>query len=139
MTVVKYSAATTEATLSISTNMDSKADGTSTLLCDLDFTGSGDREFYLFLWAVLGTINPSSIGSVRFSLRRKRGSTYALNDAASTEALPLTTGSGTKDVSGGLTVPGPFVYGLYFHNNAGATTAGSGNAVYAQEANEELV
>lgn len=112
------------------TAMDSKTDGTTTLIFDFDNTS--DRDFYLSLWGVLGSITTAAGASVKFEARRKRSGVYAMNAEFEAVCEIKTTGAGQKDISAVLQLSGGFEYGIYWTNNTGTTSAGSGNALYRQ-------
>lgn len=134
MTDFKWGAPTSESSNIAGAAMDSKGDGATTFIADIDLTSS--RSLNLRLWMVLGSITTAAGASAKLELREKRGSTYAMNAVAESTAEVKTTGTGQKDISFRLQAPGGFVYGLYWTNNLGTTSAGSGNALYVQEFNE---
>lgn len=135
MADAKWSAAVGEATLSVSTNLDSKSNGATTFLCDIDNTTA--RSLYTSIWLELGSITPSAGGSVTLELRRKRGSTYA-DSASESKTQTPSSGASAKNMDFAMRLPGPHVYGLYWVNNLGVTSAGSSNAIHQNDHNETI-
>lgn len=134
MTEFKTGPLATESSNVAGTAMDSKTDTTTTFIFDFDNTT--DRDLYLALWGVLGSITTAAGASVKFEARRKRSSTYAMNAESEAVAEIKTTGAGQKDISAVLQLPAGFTYGIYWTNNAGTTSAASGNALYHQAFSE---
>jgi hypothetical protein len=134
MTEFKTGTLSTESSNVAGTAMNSKSDGTTTFIADIDNTT--DRDLYLPVWGILGSITTAAGASVKFELRRKRGSTYAMNAESEAVCDIKTTGAGQKDVSCVLQLPLGYTYGLYWTNNTGTTSAGSGNELYYQAAPE---
>jgi len=135
MATAKWSAAVGETSNIAGTALDSKATGTTTFIADLDNTTL--KSLYTSLWMDLGSITPGTGGSVTIQLRRKRSSTYADNAMEQNTQSP-STGASAKAMEFALRIPGPHVYGIYWVNNLGVTSAGSGNALYQNDHNEEV-
>jgi hypothetical protein len=133
MSTAKWSAFGTESANIAGTALNSKATGTTTLIGDID--NSSDLDLYASFWLELGSITPSTGGSVTLQLRRKRGSAYA-DDACEQNIQDLSSGASAKNVEFLMRLPGPGVYGLYWVNNSGVTSAASGNALYYSRFNE---
>ena len=116
--------------------LDAKTTGTTTLVADIDNTS--DKDLYASFWAELGSITPAVGGSVTLSLRRKRGSAYAENPCEQVTAGVTGTGARPVLLEFLMRLPGPGVYGIYWTNNLGVNSAGSGNALYRADFNEEI-
>ncbi len=136
MAVAKWSAFTTETPNQAGTALDSKANGTTTFVVDIDNTS--DRDLYASFFAGFGSITPSAGGSVTLSLRRKRGSAYAENPCEQVTSGVTGTGARAFALEFAMRLPGPGVYGLYFTNTLGVSTAASGNALYRSDFNEDV-
>jgi hypothetical protein len=136
MAVAKWTAFGAETANLAGTAMDSKANGTTTFVADIDNSNSLDRDLYASFWADFGSINAT--GSVTLSLRRKRGSAYAENPCEQVTSGVTATGPRAFALEFAMRLPGPGVYGLYFTNNLGPSTAASGNALYRSDFNEDV-
>lgn len=135
MATALWSAFATESSNIAGTALDSKATGTTTFIADIDNTTA--RALYITFWLTLGSITPGTGGNVRLELRRKRSSTYADN-ASDGQTQLLSSGASAKNVVFDLRLPGPGVYGLYWVNNAGVTSASSGNSLVHQTFGEDI-
>lgn len=136
MAVAKWTAFAGESANLAGTALDSKANGTTTFVVDID--NNTDRDLYSSFWAAFGSITPAAGGSVTLSLRRKRGSTYAENPCE--QAISGVTGTGARAfaLEFAMRLPGPGVYGLYFTNTLGVSTAASGNSLFQVDFNEDV-
>ena len=137
MAVAKWSAFGSESANLAGTALDSKANGTTTFVADID--NSTYRDLYASFWAAFGSITPGPGGSVTLSLRRKRGSAYAENPCEQvTSAITGGTTPRAFALEFAMRLPGPGVYGLYFTNNLGPSTAASGNSLFQIDFNEDV-
>jgi hypothetical protein len=136
MAVAKWSAFTAETPNQAGTALDSKANGTTTFVVDIDNTS--DRDLYASFFAGFGSITPSAGGSVTLSLRRKRGAAYAENPCEQVTSGVTGTGARSFSLEFAMRLPGPGVYGLYFTNTLGVSTAASGNSLFRVDFNEDV-
>ena len=136
MAAAKWTVFAAETVNLAGTALDLKANGTTTFVADID--NSTDRDLYASVWADFGSITPSAGGSVTLSLRRKRGSAYAENPCEQVISGVTGTGARAFALEFAMRLPGPGVYGLYFTNNLGLSTAASGNALYRSDFNEDV-
>lgn len=135
MTDFKWGALGTESSNIASTAMNSKSDGATTFISDID--NSSNRALNLHLRVELGSITTAAGASVTFELRIKDGSgNYAMNAVSLSSMEVKTTGAGAKYLQGSMQMPGGHVFGLYWTNNLGTTSASSGNALYTRSFNE---
>jgi hypothetical protein len=136
MAIAKWTAFATETANLAGTTLDSRATGTTTFVADLNNTT--DRALYASLWADFGSITPAAGGSVTLSLRRKRGSAYAENPCEQVTSGVTGTGARVVALEFAMRLPGPGIYGLYWTNNLGVSSAASGNALYRSNFNEDI-
>jgi hypothetical protein len=136
MAIVKWSPFTGDITNLNGGGLDNKGPGTTTFIADLDNTV--DRNSYAAFWAQFGSITPTAGGSVTLSLRRKRGSAYAENPCEQVTSAPTGTGARAFALDFAMRLPGPGIYGIYWTNNLGPTSASSGNALYRADFGEEI-
>ena len=136
MAVAKWTAFETETANLAGTALDSRATGTTTFVVDID--NSTDRDLYASIWAAFGSITPSAGGSVTLSLRRKRGTAYAENPCEQVTSGVTGTGARAFALEFAMRLPGPGVYGLYFTNTLGVSTAASGNSLFRSDFNEDV-
>lgn len=134
MTDFRWGDPTTEASIA-GTAFDNKATGSANFIADFT-NGGGNRRLFLHLFGQLGSINTAAGASIRFELRRKRGSTYAANAAAEVTVPILQTGTSTKEIAAELQFPGPHTYGLYWVSALGTNSAASSNTLFEQQNNE---
>ncbi|MCA3448738.1 MAG: hypothetical protein INF93_18870 [Rhodobacter sp.] len=137
MAVAKWAAFQTESANLAGTALDNRANSNlPAFVVDIDNTG--DRDLYASFWIEFGTIGPTAPGFVTLSLRRKRGSVYAENPCEQVISAVTGTGARVFALEFLMRLPGPGVYGLYFTNNLGISTAASGNALYRSDFNEDV-
>jgi hypothetical protein len=142
MTIAKWSAASTESANIAGTALNSLANGgLSAILADID--NATGKNLNIRFWIKLGSLTPTTGGSITVRLACKRGSTYVTRSATVftgvSQTIPLTTTTEAKDVSTcAMSLPGPFVGGVEIVNNSGVSLAASGNEVYYQVWDEEL-
>lgn len=136
MSVAKWTALGTESSNIAGTSLDSKATGTTTFIADI--TNTTDKDLYLNVWMLMGSITPTAGGSVTLALRQKRSSTYAENNLEQYTAAQNGTGARTVPLAAVMRIPHGGTFGLYWTNNLGVTSAASGNEVYTRTWNEEI-
>jgi hypothetical protein len=134
MTFAKWSALGSESSVA-GTALDSKASGATTFVADYDNTTA--KDIYLGIWVTLGSINASSGASITVSLRRKRSSTYADNDTEIV-VIPINSGTSAKNAHAVIRIPNAGIYGVYWTNNTGTTSAATGNSMFLTPWNEEI-
>jgi hypothetical protein len=133
-TVVKWSALGSESANIAGTALDSKADGTTTFIADIDNTTN--KDLYVQFWLALASVNPTTNKSVTLQLRRKRASTYADN-ASESLMITVNAGASAKNIDFVMRLPSAGIYGLFWTNGMGVASVASGNALYSQTWNEE--
>ena len=134
MAVAKWSPLSTESS-NLGTTVNNKSTGSTTLVADIDNTSGAN--LYLEIWIDLAAITLTGGPSLTLSLRRKRESTYADN-AIETFTGAVPTGSVARSVHAVMRIPNAGIYGLYWTNNLGTTTAASGNNLYYRTWNEDV-
>jgi hypothetical protein len=142
MATAKWGAAGTESSNIAGTALNSLANGSlSAILADI--SNSSGKNLNIRFWIKLGSLTPSSGGSITVRLVCKRGSTYITRSATvfigEQATIPLTTTTEAKELSTcAMRLPGPFDVGVEIVNNAGVALAASGNEVYYQVWDEEV-
>jgi hypothetical protein len=143
MATAKWSAAGTESSNIAGTALNSLANGgLSAILADI--ANASGKNLNIRFWVKLGSLTPTAGGSIAVRLVCKRGSDYITRSATvfigEQAALPLTTAAEAKELSTcAMRLPGPFDVGVEIVNNAGVSLAASGNEVYYQIWDEEVV
>jgi len=105
----------------------------------MGYDNSSSRDLYARIVVELGSLTPTTGGSITLRVLNRRGS----NDEDVTAGLdsytmPLTTNAGAKRVIFPMVTLYPFVMGFVIQNNAGVVLAASGNGVYIQGFDEEV-
>jgi hypothetical protein len=141
-TIAVWGDPSTESSNIAGTALNSLATGSlSAILADVD--NSVNKHFNIAFWIKLGSITPSSGGSITIRLICKRGSTYTDRNATiftgEFQTVGLTTTTSAKEISTcTMRIPGPGIYGIEIVNNSGVTLASSGNEVYYRTWPEEI-
>lgn len=138
MAIAKWSAPGARSANLSGTALNSLATGSVSALIAYD--NSTPRDLYAAVTVKLGSITPGTGGSV--SIRVYAGDGTDLPDANGgafdTYTAALATGSGAKVVTFPMVRLYPFPCRLQFVNNAGVTTAASGNELYVTPFNEDV-
>jgi hypothetical protein len=106
----------------------------------LAYNNSAARDLYAAVTVKLGSITPTTGGSVTLRVYAGDGTDAPdLNGGAfDSYTAALTTGAGAKVVTFPMVRLYPFPCTLQVVNNAGVSTAASGNEVYVTPYNEEV-
>ena len=138
MSVVKWSAPGARSSNLAGTALNSLATGSASSLIAYD--NSTNRDLYAAVAVKLGSITPATGGSI--TLRVYAGDGTDLPDANGgafdAYVAALASGAGAKVVTFPMVRLYPFPVRLQFVNNAGVTTASSGNELYVTPYNEDV-
>lgn len=104
------------------------------------YNNSTNRDLYARVVVELGSISPGTGASITLRyLGRRSGSDETITTGLESYTLPLGTTSGTKRLIFEMVRIYPFDGGFVVTNNSGTTLPASGNAVYVQPFNEDIV
>jgi hypothetical protein len=136
MAIAKWSAPSTRSSNLAGTTLNSLANGSESSRVTYD--NSTNRDLYGFVTIKLGSITPSTGGSITLRVTASDGTD--LGDAVGGDlyTMPLTTGASAKIVNVPLVRLYPFSLRLSIINNAGVTIASSGNEIYVTNYNEDV-
>jgi hypothetical protein len=138
MAVAKWATPGTRSSNLAGTALNSLANGSASSLISYD--NSSNRDLYAIVTVKLGSITPSTGGSV--SLRIYAGDGTDLPDANGgafdSYTAALASGAGAKVVTFPMVRLYPFPCRLQIVNNAGVSTAASGNELYVRPYNEDV-
>jgi hypothetical protein len=106
----------------------------------IPYDNSANRDLYAIVTIKLASITPAAGGSVSLRVYSGDGAdTPDLNGGAfDTYVAPLATGGSAKVVTFPMVRLYPFSGTLQFVNNAGVSTAASGNELYVRPYNEDV-
>jgi hypothetical protein len=138
MAVAKWATPGTRSSDLAGTALNSLANGSASSLISYD--NGSNRDLYAIVTVKLGSITPSTGGSV--SLRIYAGDGTDLPDANGgafdSYTAALASGAGAKVVTFPMVRLYPFPCRLQIVNNAGVSTAASGNELYVRPYNEDV-
>jgi hypothetical protein len=138
MAVAKWAAPGTRSSDLAGTALNSLANGSASSLISYD--NGSNRDLYGIVTVKLGSITPGTGGSV--SLRIYAGDGTDLPDANGgafdSYTAALATGAAAKVVTFPMVRLYPFPCRLQIVNNAGVSTAASGNELYVRPFNEDV-
>ena len=134
MATAKWAAPSTRSSNILSTVANSLANGSESSTVTYD--NSTNRDLYALLTLKLGSITPSTGGSVSLRITINDGTDTSDKVGGEVYVIPLTSGASAKVNIVRVTLP-PFSLRLSLVNNAGVTLASSGNELYVRPWNEE--
>ena len=135
MAVAKWSSLGSETALTVTIN--SLANGSTSTRMGYD--NSTTRDFYARVTVELGSITPSTGGSITLRyLGRRSGADEDITTNLESYTMALASGAGAKRVIFQMVRLYPYDGGFVITNNAGVALAGSGNNVYVQPFNEDV-
>ena len=104
------------------------------------YNNSTNRDLYARVVVELGSISPGTGASITLRyLGRRSGSDETVTTGLESYTLPIGTTAGTKRLIFEMVRIYPFDGGFIVMNNTGTTLPASGNAVYVQPFNEDIV
>jgi hypothetical protein len=137
MAIAKWATPSTRSSNILSTVLNSLANGSETATVTYD--NSSNRDLYAVITIKLGSITPSTGGSITLRVTLNDGTDTADKIGGDLYTVPLTSGASAKVAV--LNMVRLYPYSLRFSiiNNSGVTTAASGNELYVRPWNEDIV
>jgi hypothetical protein len=137
MATAKWATPSTRSSNILSTVLNSLANGSETATVTYD--NSSNRDLYAVITIKLGSITPSTGGSITLRVTLNDGTDTADKIGGDLYTVPLTSGASAKVAV--LNMVRLYPYSLRFSiiNNSGVTTAASGNELYVRPWNEDIV
>jgi len=136
MAVAKWATPSTRSSNILSTVANSLANGSESSTVTYD--NSSNKDLYALLTLKLGSITPSTGGSVSIRVTINDGTDTSDKVGGDVYVLPLSSGASAKVNVVQVRLP-PFSLRLSLANNAGVTLASSSNELYVRPWNEEAV
>ena len=136
MTTMQWTTPRTRSSNILSTVANSLANGSESSVVTYD--NSSNKDPYALLTLKLGSITPSTGGSVSIRVTINDGTDTSDKIGGEIVLLALTSGASAKVGIQKVSLP-PFSLRLSVINNAGVTLASSGNELYVRSWSEEAV
>ena len=136
MATVKQSTPGTRSSNLAGTTLNSLATGSESTAVTYD--NSTNKDLYGILVVKLGSITPSTGGSISVRVTLNDGTDTADRIGGDIYVIPLTTGTGAKVAVANMVRLYPFSMRFSLINNAGVTTNASGNELYVRPFGEEV-
>ena len=137
MSIAKWATPSTRSSNILSTVLNSLANGSETATVTYD--NSTNKDLYGTITIKLGSITPSTGGSITLRVTLNDGTDTADKIGGDLYTVPLASGASAKVAV--LNMIRLYPYSLRFSiiNNSGVTTAASGNELYVRPWNEDIV
>jgi hypothetical protein len=136
MAIVKWSTPGTRSSNIAGSTLNSIATGSETAVVTYD--NSTNKDLYGVLVVKLGSITPSTGGSITVRVTLNDGTDTADKIGGDLYVIPLTSGASAKVAVANMIRLYPFSMRISIVNNAGVTTAASGNELYITPFNEDV-
>jgi hypothetical protein len=136
MAIVKWSTPGTRSSNIAGSTLNSIATGSETAVVTYD--NSTNKDLYGVLVVKLGSITPSTGGSITVRVTLNDGTDTADKIGGDLYVIPLTSGASAKVAVANMIRLYPFSMRISIVNNAGVTTAASGNELYITAFNEDV-
>lgn len=136
MAIAKWATPSTRSSNILSTVLNSLANGSETATVTYD--NSSNKDLYAVITIKLGSITPSTGGSITLRVTLSDGTDTADKIGGDLYTVPLTSGASAKVAV--LNMVRLYPYSLRFSiiNNSGVTTAATGNELYVRPWNEDI-
>jgi len=136
MSIAKWATPSTRSSNILSTVLNSLANGSETATVTYD--NSTNKDLYGTITIKLGSITPSTGGSITLRVTLSDGTDTADKIGGDLYTVPLASGASAKVAV--LNMIRLYPYSLRFSiiNNSGVTTAASGNELYVRPWNEDI-
>ena len=136
MAIAKWATPSTRSSNILSTVLNSLANGSETATVTYD--NSTNKDLYAVITIKLGSITPSTGGSITLRVTLNDGTDTADKIGGDLYTVPLTSGASAKVAV--LNMVRLYPYSLRFSiiNNSGVTTAATGNELYVRPWNEDV-
>ena len=136
MAIAKWSAPSTRSSNFASTTLNSLANaGESTAVT---YDNTANRDLYGTITIKLGSITPSTGGSITIRVTLNDGTDTANRIGGDLYTIPLTSGSGAKISMVNMARLYPFSMRISVINNSGVTLNASDNELYITPWNEDI-
>ena len=136
MAVAKWATPSARSSNFAGTTLNSLANGSESAVVTYD--NSTNRDLYGVVTIKLGSITPSTGGSITLRVTLNDGTDTADKIGGDLYVIPLTSGASAKVAVVNMVRLYPFSMRLSVVNNAGAAFAASGNELYVRPWNEDV-
>jgi hypothetical protein len=137
MSIAKWATPSTRSANFASTTLNSLANaGESTAVT---YDNSSNKDLYGLVTIKLGSITPSTGGSITIRVTLNDGTDTADRIGGDLYTIPLTSGASAKVAVFNMIRLYPYSMRISVVNNAGVTLAASGNELYITPWNEDIV
>jgi hypothetical protein len=136
MAIAKWATPSSRSANIASTTLNSLANGSESTAVTYD--NSTNRDLYGTITVKLGSITPSTGGSITIRVTVNDGTDTADRIGGDQYVVPLTTTTGAKVAIISMIRLYPYSMRFSTINNAGVTTASSGNEFYVRPWNEDV-
>ena len=136
MAIAKWATPSARASNFAGTTLNSLANGSESAVVTYD--NSTNRDLYGVVTIKLGSITPSTGGSITLRVTLNDGTDTADKIGGDLYVIPLTSGASAKVAVVNMVRLYPFSMRLSVVNNAGVSLAASGNELYVRPWNEDV-
>lgn len=136
MAIAKWAAPSTRSSNFAGTTLNSIANGTESAVVTYD--NSANRDLYGTVTIKLGSITPSTGGSITLRVTLNDGTDTADRVGGDLYVVPLTTGASAKVAVINMVRLYPYSMRFSVVNNSGVALAASGNELYVRPWNEDV-
>ena len=136
MAIAKWATPSTRSSNILSTVLNSLANGSETATVTYD--NSSNKDLYAVITIKLGSITPSTAGSITLRVTLSDGTDTADKIVGDLYTVPLTSGASAKVAVLNMVRLYPFSLRFSIINNSGVTTAATGNELYVRPWNEDV-
>jgi hypothetical protein len=137
MSIAKWATPSTRSSNILSTVLNSLANGSETATVTYD--NSTNKDLYGTITIKLGSITPSTGGSITLRVTLNDGTDTADKIGGDLYTVPLTSGASAKVAVFNMIRLYPYSLRFSIINNSGVTTAATGNELYVRPWNEDIV
>ena len=137
MAIAKWAAPSTRSSNFAGTTLNSLANAGESSVVTYD--NSTNRDLYGTVTIKLGSITPSTGGSITLRVTLNDGTDTADRIGGDLYVIPLTSGASAKVAVVNMVRLYPYSMRLSVVNNAGVALAASGNELYVRPWNEDIV
>lgn len=136
MAIAKWATPSARSSNFAGTTLNSLANGSESAVVTYD--NSTNRDLYGVVTIKLGSITPSTGGSITLRVTLNDGTDTADKIGGDLYVIPLTSGASAKVAVVNMVRLYPFSMRLSVVNNAGVSLAASGNELYVRPWNEDV-
>lgn len=136
MTIAKWATPSARSSNIAGTTLNSIANGTESAVVTYD--NSTNRDLYATLTIKLGSISPSTGGSITVRITLNDGTDTSDRIGGDLYVVPLTSGASAKVAVINMVRLYPYSLRISVINNAGVAFVASGNEIYVRPFNEDI-